>query len=40
MSNVHDFWLRIVSPWQLTPFPEYPILQVHVNDPGIFIHVA
>ena len=25
---------------QVTPFPEYPVLQAQVNDPGVLVHVA
>jgi len=29
-----------VLPVQVSPFPEYPALQVHVRLPGVFVHVA
>ena len=25
---------------QVTPLPEYPVLQAQVNDPGVLVHVA
>ena len=27
-------------PKQVIPFPVYPLLQVHVRDPGVFVQVA
>ena len=27
-------------PMQLIPSPVYPPLQVHVKDPGVFVHMA
>ena len=30
----------LFSPLQLTPFPEYPGLQVHTKDPLVFLQVA
>ena len=28
------------APVQVTPLPEYPVLQAQVNDPGVFVQVA
>ena len=30
----------LFSPVQLTPFPEYPGLQVHSKDPLVFLQLA
>ena len=36
-------WLNTISiyvPWQDSPFPEKPLLQVQPNEPIVFVHVA
>ena len=31
---------KLFLPEQLVPFPVYPLLQAHVNDPAVFVQVA
>ncbi len=36
---VEDCCIRHI-PTQDVPFPVYPVLQAHVNDPAVLVHVA
>ena len=39
-TKINKHKIRIYLPAQVVPLPEYPALQSHWNDPGLFVHVA
>ena len=39
-TKINKHKIKIYLPAQVVPLPEYPALQWHSNDPGLFVHVA